>query len=157
MDESSATPKPGTPRPPKAPRLEVPPEYEGNACLFITAHVSRRLEERFGLKSLRQTPFSVHTLYCEPTDIDRPTWALRISNGKRNGYILGRWELADPSMARGLYKHWFVGTTAITDIQFEHSKLVVRKSVKINVIRVINEIQNPPWERKKKDTSTVDN
>ena len=126
---------------------EVPPEWEGKACMYITAHVSRRLDLRFGIQRLKQTPFVIHTLYCEPADIDRPVWAIRIGNGKTNGYILGRWELADPEMSRGVYQHWFVATTAITDDQFKNSKLVIQKTVKVKVVRIITELNNPPWAR----------
>lgn len=115
------------------------PEWDGNACLFITAHAARRMEERFGLTRLRTTPFEIQTMYCEATDIDRPVWALRISNGKSNGWILGRWELAEPVLARGIYKYWFVGTTVINDKQFNYSRLEVRKTIRINVKRIINE------------------
>lgn len=82
------------------------------------------------------------TYYCEPTNIDRPVWALRITvaSGKV-GFILGRWEAADQRIARGAYQHWFVATTAIDDVQFNRSKLRPLRSVSIEFVRVVNELE----------------
>jgi hypothetical protein len=154
MATNQTTPRPGVPLPPRALRIEVPPEHEGKSCIFITAHVSRRLEQRFGLNGLKEPPFEVYTHYCEATDIDRPTWAIRVGNGVQNGYMLGRWELADPGMSRGQYKYWFVATTAIYDHQFKNSRLNIRNSVKIKVVRIVDELVNPPWERTKEKRYT---
>jgi hypothetical protein len=134
-------PAPGTPEP-RQRRPLAEPEHEGDACIFLTSHASRRMQERFGITRLRETPFTFETMYCEATDIDRPVWAIPITykDGKKHGWILGRWEIAEPELARGIYKYWFVGTTAINQKQFNYSRLEVRKTVKINVKRIINEL-----------------
>jgi hypothetical protein len=100
--------------------------------------------QRFGVETLIQTPFKIYTHYCEADDIDRPTWAINIGGKGRTGYILGRWELADPGLAHGVYKHWFVGTTAITQGQFEYSHLHIMRSVQVQVVRVrLERIREP--------------
>jgi hypothetical protein len=105
----------------------------------MTAHAFRRLEERIGLSRLKQTPFDIHTLYCEASDIDRPVWAFRVSGPKGEGFLLGRWEVANPQVSRGQYEHWFVATTAITTKQFNYSKLSIKNAIGINVVRVTDE------------------
>lgn len=138
-------PFPGMPQSEALGRI-MTPIANGRSCLYITAHAARRLQLRFGKETLGTTPFSITTHYCEPTDIDRPVWAIPIS-GKtpatseiRTGYILGRWEQAVQSQARGVYYHWFVGTTCITEKQFHRSKLIVHKSIDVNVVRIMNEL-----------------
>jgi hypothetical protein len=124
--------------------------------VLFRSHAARRLEERFGLTKLKATPFSVHTVYCEATDIDRPVWAFRVGNDTTNGYLIGRWELANPQLSRGQYKHWFVATSVITESQFRHSRLVIRKSVKVHVKRVINELHSPKFSKpRENDTSML--
>ena len=104
-----------TEQPSRSPRILLDPEWDGNACLYLTAHAARRLQQRFGLSSLRHTPFVEFTYYCEPTDIVRPVWAIPISGAHGPGYILGRWE---QSIQESRYRHWFVGTTCINEQQF---------------------------------------
>ena len=122
----------------RPPRIPLDPKWDGNACFYLTAHAAHRLEERFGLSSLKHTPFSVFTHYCEPDNIDRPVWVIPISGNAGLGYILGRWEQA---MWNHRYRYWFVGTTCITEEQFKNSHLQIIKSVKVNVIRVMNQLR----------------
>ena len=65
-----------------------PPKPKGRSSIYMTAHAARRLDERFGMSRLKQTPFDIHTLYCEASDIDRPVWAFRIRGPKSDGYML---------------------------------------------------------------------
>jgi hypothetical protein len=125
---------PGKPIVGKIPRKSLQPEENGASCLYLTAHAARRLEERFGLKSLFTTPFSIHTYYCEADDVDRPVWAVPIAGG----YVLGRWE--ESLRADVPYRQWFIATTCITDRQFKNSHLSVVKSIQINVIRIVNQL-----------------
>ena len=127
-----------TEQPSRSPRILLDPEWDGNACLYLTAHAARRLQQRFGLSSLRHTPFVEFTYYCEPTDIVRPVWAIPISGAHGPGYILGRWE---QSIQESRYRHWFVGTTCINEQQFKNSRLVIVKTTRIRVVRVMNQLQ----------------
>ena len=129
-------PMPGIPSSNEQPKELQDPTSHGRSCLFITAHVSRRLRERFGIDRLRQTPFSIDTLYCEPDNVDRPIWALRVSGSSGSGYIIGRWEKAKSSA----FHHWYVGTTAITEQQFQNSHLRIKRTVKVRVERIVTEI-----------------
>jgi hypothetical protein len=125
---------PGKPVMGKIPRKLLDPDEETASCIYLTAHAARRLEERFGLKAIGATPFYIHTYYCEADDIERPVWAIPLAGG----YVLGRWEESLRSDVE--YRQWFIATTCITDRQFRNSHLSVVKSIRINVVRVMNQL-----------------
>jgi hypothetical protein len=125
---------PGKPIVGKILRKQLEPQAEAASCIYLTAHSARRLEERFGIKSLGIAPFAIHTYYCEADDIDRPVWAIPLAGG----YVLGRWEESLRSDVE--YRQWFIATTCITDRQFKNSHLSVVKSIRVSVIRVMNQL-----------------
>ena len=137
---------PGMPLPPEpATNLQRPsrtlldPEWYADSCVYMTAHAALRLEERFGLSSLKKAPFLAFTHYCEAEHVDRPVWVIPVKGKDETGYMLGRWE---ETLRRDLQcKHWFVATTCITDRQYHNSRLHIVKSVQINVKMVIDERQ----------------
>ena len=135
---SQASVMPGKPVVGKVERKLLEPQIETASCIYLTAHAARRLNDpernQLGIKAIGTPPFTIHTYYCEADDIDRPVWALPIAGS----YILGRWE---ESLRTDVpYRQWFVATTCITDRQFKNSHLVVVKSIPVNVIRVMNQL-----------------
>ena len=46
------------------PRKLLNPSWDGGACLFMTAHAARRLDERFYSLSIKWPPFILFTHYC---------------------------------------------------------------------------------------------
>lgn len=124
-------PMPGIPIP--FSRRLLDPEPEGNACIYMTSHATQRLQERFNSK-LKALPFQSTTHYCVQL-YDDPVWVIPL----QDGYMLGRWE---ETLRTDIHcKHWYVATTCITKRQFKNSGMRAIKSVKINVIKVVNERQ----------------
>jgi hypothetical protein len=116
-------------------RILLDPEWYADACVYMTAHATLRLQERFGLARLKAAPFLAFTHYCEPDHVIRPVWGIPL----RGGYLLGRWE---ETLRTDLgCKHWFVATTCITERQFQNSRLHIVKSIQVNVKLILDERQ----------------
>lgn len=119
----------------------IKPIWDGKSCLYITGHAARRLENKFNLSTLGQTPFSLFAHYClANNELKTAVWAIPIGNGALTGYILGRWEHAFPQLAQGNYDYWFVGVDCVTDAHFRQMHLKISKSTRVNVVRVMNQL-----------------